>query len=84
MEKASPEEQRIVTEMIESPVLMGVFDRLRDQYTETLLKSNPDDSEMRERLYQAVWVLDEVKGQLQHIAGGGRNDRLSKFRNGRQ
>lgn len=48
------------------------FAALKDQYVAAWQKSGLAEREARERLWQAVQIVDRVQQHLRQVAGGGR------------
>ena len=48
------------------------FAALKDQYVTAWQKSGLAEREARERLWQAVQIVDRVQQHLRQVAGGGR------------
>ena len=56
----------------ELETLDEAFAALKDQYIAAWQKSGLSEREARERLWQAVQIVDRVQQHLRQVAGGGR------------
>lgn len=59
--------------LLDDPLLTESFDRLRAEYMDAWEnKTEPRDTEHRERFWQAVHIVGKVKAHLHSIASSGK------------
>jgi hypothetical protein len=58
-------------QLLKNEILTETFNVLHKRYIEELVSSKPDESEKRERLYNAVRALQHVKAQIESVATTG-------------
>ncbi len=59
-------------ELLRSELLNNCFDTLKKEYIDYWKITHVNDEKGRERLWQAVNIVEKVKEQLQKIAANGR------------
>jgi hypothetical protein len=57
--------------LIEDPLLVSAFDRLRDQFLHAWLNTAADDIAKRERLWHHIQALAEVRAELNTTLNDG-------------
>lgn len=68
----TPSDAAHAQRLLNDEILMGVFDTLRTTYLDAMLYTMPEESQKRERLWQAVHVVGKVKDHLKLLLDGGK------------
>lgn len=62
----------LADEIMSNEALNGAFDMLRAAYTEGFINTLPKQSDEREKIWQAIQVLDSVRGHLRATIANGK------------
>ena len=58
--------------LLNDEFLMGAFESLRATYLDAMLYTMPEETQKRERLWQAVHIVGKVKDHLKTLLDGGK------------
>ena len=58
--------------LLNDEFLMGVFESLRSTYLDAMLYTMPEETQKRERLWQAVHIVGKVRDHLKLLIDGGK------------
>jgi hypothetical protein len=61
--------------LLDDPALLEMFTRLEDHYVSTWRRSDPSDSQTRERAYLQIQLVAELRQQLKVLSENGQLSR---------